>query len=362
MKTHLEIVMQPNRLILAGLLLCATRLQAQVDQACKRDGPPRAESRAIRLHPDRVEERYGELIASRQWMPVLNALEQDTRLILDSLSGGGTPAFVAAQGLMHAAVVQLLDSLPKALDVSLATRAGVLQRLEINKFEPSVGGSGQWRLLQSRAQGLGIPLGSDLRPDEVEALCWSGRSVSRILNGVNYETLPGALAHIVTLGREWERYRWNGPVQLLHELALNRVLRTVVRPTGDARYHPPKVDLVAIHPFAGVELVRENGSIKQGESFALETGGFTVWFNEWKQFVGASWVLAYDADGRIGRGPLVRVSKYATAGVLFRKDAGGTSRKSLLLTVDVLRIFKPDAAAGLAAQTRGIVGELVAKQ
>lgn len=347
---------------LLALVLLAFPVRAQVEAACRRDGPARADSRAIRLHPDRVEARYAELIADRQWMPVLSAIDQDAGATLDSLSRDGTPAFIAAQRRLRESLRLMLDSFPRALAVQLSARAVELQRLEINQFEPSMSASGQWRLLQTRTSGLGLPLTADLRADEVEALCWSARSVSRILNGVNYETLPGALEHIVNLAREWERYRWNGPVQLVHELVLNRVVRAVVPAKGDATYHPPRFDLVALHPFAGVELSRQGGSIRQGESFAVETGGFTIWMKDWKQFIGASWVLAYDSDGRIGRGPLVRVSKYATAGLLSRKDASGTARKSLLLTIDVLRIFKPDAAAELNAQTRGVVGELLSKR
>ena len=343
-------------------LVLAGPLQSQTEGACSRDGAPRAESRAIRMHPARVEARYGELIAGRQWIAVLSAMEQDAVATFDTLGDGGSAAYVSHQAKLREAIRQMLDSLPRVLDMRLSARAAELQRLEINQFEPSMSGSGQWRLLQSRANGQGLLLTAELRPDETEALCWTARSMSRVLNGVNYETLPGALAHIVNLGREWERYRWNGPVQLLHELALNRLVRVVAPRRGDASYHPPRLDLVALHPFAGVELSRRAGSIRQGESFAIETGGFTVWINDWKQFVGASWVLAYDADGRIGRGPLLRVSKYATAGLLVRKDAGGRSRKSLLLTVDVLRIFKPDASAQLNAQTKGLVGELLSKR
>jgi hypothetical protein len=142
-------------------------------------------------------------------------------------------------------------------------------------------------------------------------------------------------------------------------MLLNRVKRLVVRPKGSSRFNPPHLDLVAAHPFAGIELVRTDGGVKRGESIAAELGGATLWINDWKQHVGATWVLAYDSDGRIGRGPLVRLGGYVTAGVLSRKDAGGKSRKSLLINIDALRLLKPDAVPQAVRQAQSIAGEVL---
>jgi len=92
---------------------------------------------------------------------------------------------------------------------------------------------------------------------------------------------------------------------------------------------------------------------------AAEIGGATFWINDWKQHIGASWVLAYDSDGRIGRGPLVRLGGYVTAGVLARTDAGGKSRKSLLINIDALRLLKPDVAPQAVRQAQSIAGEVL---
>ena len=151
----------------------------------------------------------------------------------------------------------------------------------------------------------------------------------------------------------------SGPMQLPHEMLLNRVRRMVVPPRGASRFNPPYLDLVAVHPFAGIELVRTEGGVARSESIAAELGGATLWFNDWKQHIGATWVLAYDADGRIGRGPLVRLGGYATAGVLSRKDAGGKSRKSLLINIDALRLLKPDAVPQAVRQAQSIAGEVL---
>ncbi|MEP7344020.1 MAG: hypothetical protein ABI877_02075 [Gemmatimonadaceae bacterium] len=348
----------------AVLLIGAFReTGAQASIACNA-GPPRAESPARALHPANVEARYGDIIAARRWMDVLRSLQKDidtTFATLEQMSP--KPQFTAIDRTFQDALSATLDHLVPALQASLTTRATLLHSHEFLQFEPFPDMDGAWRILQMDAttRPLGIVVPDSLKPEEYEAICWAGRSVSRLLGGVNFETIPGALAHISELAREWERYRWNGPDQLMHELALNRLLRGWIAGSGDARYHPSRFDIVALHPFAGVELQRRDGAFKENESMAFETGGVTYWFNGWKHHVGASWVLAYDRDGRIGRGPLVRVSTLATAGLLWRRDAAGVKRKSFLLTIDLLRVLKSDETAQATQQTRSIVGKLLEK-
>jgi hypothetical protein len=331
---------------IAALAFASLPLGAQgfAADACGMDGKLRKESRAASLYPSQVEERYGEPIASREWMTVMGALEQDIGGVFGQIATGGSADYKRIEAAFRQSLTTMLTGLPEALAVPLSQRAAKLQPLEINQFMPSMSGAGRWRILQTRANGVGMFV-DGLAQDEVESLCWAGRSVSRVLNGVNFETLPGALATITNLHREWERYRWNGPLQLFHELALNRGLRAVVGPKGDARFNPPSFDLIALHPFAGIEVARNGGSIRHVESLAIEMGGGTIWFADWTQFVSASFVLAYDDAGRRGIGPLVRVSKYATAGFVVRDDVAGKSRTTLLLTVDALRVLNSDASA-----------------
>ena len=119
------------------------------------------------------------------------------------------------------------------------------------------------------------------------------------------------------------------------------------------------MDLIALHPFAGIELQRQGESFDRTQSLALETGGFTVWFNDWRRHLGVSWVLAWDSDGRIGRGPLVHVSGYVAAGALWRRDALGKRRGSLVISLDALSLLNPDEVAQAHRQARGIAGKLL---
>lgn len=358
------ITLRRTLLALAALALASPPIGAQsfAADACAADGKLRKASAAASLYPSQVEERYGEALASREWMTVMGALDQDIDTVFGRIANGGSADYKRIEAAFRQALDTMLTGLPQALAVPLSQRAAKLQPLEINQFMPSMSGAGRWRLLQTQSNGVGLFVdGPGLAQDEVEALCWAGRSVSRVLNGVNFETLPGALTTITNLQREWERYRWNGPLQLFHELALNRGLRAIVRPKGDARFHPPSFDLIALHPFAGIEVARNGGSIKHIQSLAVEMAGGTLWFADWTQFLSASFVLAYDETGRRGMGPLVRVSKYATAGLVVRDDAAGKSRATLLLTVDALRVLNSDASAKASMQVRGIVGRLLTK-
>ena len=348
---------------LGALALFAARGEAaaQVAEACN-TGAPRAGSAAVALHPTRVDARYGEIIAARRWMDVLRSLQREIGTTFDSLERSGpSPAYSPLNRTFREALDAVLDTLPRVLEVDLASRARLLHAREFLQFEPFQDMGGAWRILQSDSatRPLGVVVSDSMKANEYEAICWAGRSVSRLLGGVNFETVPGALARIGEMAREWERYRSNGPDQLIHELLLNRILRHWVAGSGEARFHPARVDLVALHPFAGVELTRRDNSVREGESLAIETGGVTFWFNGWKQHLGASWLLAYDSEGRIGRGPLIRMTTLATAGVLWRRDAAGVRRKSLVLTVDLLRVLKSDEVAQATQQTRAIVGKLL---
>jgi hypothetical protein len=341
--------------------LAGPQLGAQVSNACN-VGATRDESVAAALHPNRVVDRYGETIAAREWLDVLRAVQQDVRVAFDSIRGQSpTAGFVVLDSAFRNALAGVLDQIPALLDADLTARATMLQNPVFRQFEPFPDMDGNWRILQvnQTVRPSGLAVSDSMKPDEIEAICWAGRSVSRLLGGVNYETVPQGLARINALGRAWERYRFNGPNQLITELAVNRLLRRVFAPSGDARFEPPRFDLVVLHPFAGIELARLDGSVKQNESMAVETGGLTFWFADWKHYIGASWVLAYDANGNIGRGPLLRFSNFATAGVLSRKDASGEQYRSLLLTIDLLRVLKWDDLSHAIQQTKAVAGKLL---
>ena len=307
------------------------------------------------VHPDHLRERFARSIAARDWATVFAGASAIIDTTLRAL-GGGTD-FDQIRRAFVAATDSTAVGLAKALQRPKSELAGALADLDINQFRPVTNLDGNLIILQGNRIPLGVPLDSTrLSADQFVAICWSGWSLHRLLSNVNFETIPGALARVEAQERRWERYRTQGPMQLPHEMALNRLRRFAFPPRGPARFNPPVFDLVAFHPFAGVELVRTDNGVARSESIAAELGGATIWINDLQQHLGASWVLAYDPDGHIGRGPLVRLGGYATAGVLARKDAGGKSRKSLLITIDALRLLKPDAVPQATRQAQSIAG------
>jgi hypothetical protein len=318
-------------------------------------GPTRA------VHPDRLRERFARSIAARDWATVFAGAAAVIDTTLDALGGRGGD-FDALRRAFEAATDSTAVGLVKALQRPKTDLAAALAELDINQFRPVTNLEGHLIILQSNRLALGIALDSTrLSGDQFVAVCWSGWSLHRLLSNVNFETIPGALARVEAQERRWERYRTQGPMQLPHEMALNRLRRFAFPPHGSARFNPPVFDLVAFHPFAGIELVRTDNGVARTESIAAELGGATLWINDWQQHVGASWVLAYDPDGRIGRGPLVRLGGYVTAGVLARKDAGGKTRKSLLINIDALRLLKPDAVPQSVRQAQSVAGEVLAR-
>jgi hypothetical protein len=319
--------------------------------------PLTGKTRAV--HPDRLRERFARSIAARDWATVFAGYAAALDTTLDKLAGG-QGAFDQVRRVFESAADTMAVGVAKAMQRPTSDLAAALAELDINRFRPVVNVDGALVILQSNGVPLGVPLDSTkLSAKQFQAVCWSGWSLHRLLSNVNYETIPGALVRVEAQERRWERYRTQGPMQLPHEMLLNRVRRLAFRPHGTSRFDPPRFDLVAVHPFAGIELVRTDNGVARSESIAAELGGATLWINDWKQHIGASWVLAYDPDGRIGRGPLVRFGGYATAGLLWRRDADGKSRKSLLISLDALRLLKPDAAPQAARQAQSIAGELL---
>jgi hypothetical protein len=308
------------------------------------------------VHPDRLRERFARSIAAHDWATVFAGAAAIIDTTLDAVAGRGGD-FDQLRRAFRNATDSTAVGLAKALQRPKSDLAAALADLDINQFRPVTNLDGNLIILQGNRIPLGIPLDSTrLSADQFTAICWSGWSLHRLLSNVNFETIPGALARVEAQERRWERYRTQGPMQLPHEMAINRLRRFAFPPRGPARFNPPVFDLVAFHPFAGIELVRTDNGVARSESIAAELGGATIWINDWRQHLGASWVLAYDPDGRIGRGPLVRLGGYVTAGVLARNDAGGKSRKSLLINIDALRLLKPDAVPQATRQAQSIAG------
>jgi hypothetical protein len=349
-----------------GMLASLTtgeRVVAQSSTACnpRVDFAPRSSSPVALLHPASVEKRYAALIAGRQWLLAFGSLKNDVDATFASLDSAGTPQFETIAADLRAVIDSTVGALATILDLPLSQRAAALFPLNIGQYEPMMPPAGGDRVIlrAARPPGVRIPLGT-LKVEEYEAVCWASRSFGRLLNGANFETIPAALARVTALATEWERYRADGPVQLPHELVVNSVLRTFAWASGDARFHPPRADLVLLHPFAGFEIARRDRGLEKHETFAVEVTGLTVWLRDWKQHVGASWVLAYDPQGRVGHGPLVRFSGYVTTGMIWREDASGIRRRTLLVTADVLKLLHLDAAALAGQQAKGVAGRIMA--
>jgi len=312
------------------------------------------------VHPDRLRERFARSIAAKDWATVFAGYAAVVDTTLDRLGGQPSPDFDQLRRAFRTATDSTAVGLARAMQRPQSELAAALSGLDINQFRPVTNLDGNLVILQSNRIPLGVALDSTkLSADQFEAICWSGWSLHRLLANVNFETIPGALVRIEAQERRWERYRTQGPMQLPHEMTLNRVKRFVVKPKGSSRFNPPHLDLVAVHPFAGIELMRAGEGIAYSGSVAAEIGGATLWINDWKQHIGATWVLAYDTDGRIGRGALVRLGGYVTAGLLSRKDAEGKSRKSLLINLDALRLLKPDVVPQAVRQAQSIAGEVL---
>ncbi len=316
---------------------------------------------ARRAHPDILRERFAAAIAQRAWPTVVSgyAAQIDSAL-RETQSSGAT--FAVLRDSLRTVMDRITDAIVPALALPMARWADTLAKLEVNRFKPFNSDRNVLVFLQSSTQGLGLPIDTTkMSADERKVICWSAWSLYRLFQNVNFETIPDALVRVEAQTRRWERYRSDGPMQLPHELAVNRLKRAIFPNRGSDRFNPPRWDLVAAHPFGAVELTRVEGRFRRTESLALEVAGATVWINDWRQHIGASFAMAYDADGRVGGGLVARAGGYATAGVLRRKDAAGVNRTSVLFMIDAMRLLKSDVVPLGLRQAQGVAGEILNK-
>jgi hypothetical protein len=344
------------------LLLCALAATASASEAqqglgrCTEpmvSGAP-ARGEAAPVHPDRLREMYAPAIVARDWPTAITGYSGTVRLTLEGFASP-SPAFAAARGsilsLQDSARIAMLDWIARPVD----DRLGVLSGDVVNQFRPVLVRGGTLAILQSSTRPFGVALDTTAMSDaEVEALCWSSWSLYRLAGSVNYETVPAALARVEAQTRRWERYQTRGPLQLPHELVANRLIRDI---SSRSQFHPPSVGVVVAHPFAGIELRRAGNGIARTETIALEVLGATWWFNDWKHFAGASWVVSSTSEGDLGHGALARVGGIATAGFVQRQDASGGTSRVLLVHLDALRLLASDNNARRVLALLGVSGE-----
>lgn len=355
----------PTLLLHAALLAVAVspaKAQGGLGSCNDPWGTPAGMTGAARaVHPDILRERFAVAIARRDFATAVAGYVAVVDTTLATFPGRSA-TFAQLRDSLRVRARTAGTATVAALHAPRVNLAASLADLGVNQFKPGRRALDNEIFFLQRdpgsPQGITIDM-AQLSADEVKAICWSAWSLHRLLQNVNFETLPEALVRIEAQERRWERYRSNGPMQLPHELVLNRLRRAWFPPRGENRFNPPVFDLVAVHPFAGIEFARIDNRVMRTESAAIEAGGFTLWVNDWRQLIGVSWVLAYDADGHIGRGPLVRAGGYLTAGLLSRKDETGTSRKSLLISIDALRLLKTDAAPQALRQVQAVAGEIL---
>jgi hypothetical protein len=316
-----------------------------------------AEGRASPVHPAKLREQYAEAIVARDWGTAVTGYTGTVELTLAAMPAP-SPAFVVLRdSILSAQRVARLEML-EWIAKPPRERQGVLSGDVVNQFRPLLVPGGALAVLQSSTRFRGVPIDTTtMRADEVQAVCWSSWSLYRLAGAVNYETVPTALARVEAQTQRWERYRTRGPLQLPHELVVNRLLRHLKDRGPAAPFTPPRWDLVALHPFAGVELRRAGSGLARSETVALEAAGLTVWLADWKRFVGASYVVSSTATGDVGHGALLRLSGLATAGVVQRRDAAGMRSTLLLVQLDALRLLANDNNAKRALGLLGVSGE-----
>jgi hypothetical protein len=330
-----------------------------VEVACRQPTENPGHDYPSLVHPTRLREQFAKDIVAGNWSNairgyagVITTALRDTQ----ALAAPRSAAFRDISSRFEREVTDLSNAAAAAVLAPRAEWAAKLSAAEINRAQPRPDG-GQM-VVMARADGGQIILPNDgLRQEEAQLLCWSSWSLDRLLGTVNFETVPAAFLRVRQTADRWTRYQEGGPLQLPHELLLNRLVRPVLGGRGASRYDPPRVSLAAVHPFAGVELRRADGGWKNRQGAAVHLAGVSVWLGDFRTNVGASWIAAADGDGTVGQGGMLRVSDLVSIGFIDRR-IDGVKRRSSIFQLDALRLISSDANAKRALSAIGISGKM----
>jgi len=307
------------------------------------------------VHPEALRAKFAERIVAKDWLAVIDGYGEAIDVGLRGRARGSAEAN-ALRDSLTLAVDRLLLEARNAVQRPKRTWAAALNPLDINQTRPTFSG-GRLVMLEtaSRPRGVAVPTAAE-DSTEVDALCWTAWSVYQLLHAINFETVPDAVLRVEATAARWDRYEARGPLQLPHELALNRVVRAL-NLTGGGRYDPPTFELIFGHPFAGFELRRADGAVLQQATAAAHVGGFTLWLADRKFPLSVTWV-ASAAQDVVGQGPVVRLGELGSVGYIDRKPPGAPSFRSFALQLDALAFLLDDERAkkvlslvGLSAAT-----------
>ncbi len=356
----MHLSLRPLRLAALLALLGAPAAAQEAATACFDVAAEPGRGLAAAVHPTALRERYAAAIVARDWETAIRgyvATIDSTLRASVAESSRPSAAYTPVAESYRRALAPLADAATDAVRAPRRDWARLLRDAEINQARP-VPDEGRALIMQrSTGEAITIPLDA-IRPEERDALCWSAWGLYRLLGTVNFETVPAAFARVEATAGRWTRYQDGGPLQLPHELLLNRLARPLVGGIGAGRYDPPRITLTAVHPFAGVELRRTGNAWANDQGAAVHLAGFTVWLGDWKTNVGASWIAAASGDGTVGQGALLRFGDLVNIGFIDRRVAGGPLQRSAIFQLDALKLIASDARAKQALAALGISGEI----
>jgi hypothetical protein len=298
--------------------------------------------------------KFAPQLAVRDWPAVLDGYSTATAIALrpglTSSAGFTTTSLALSQ-----AIAQQVAGARAAVERPAREWAASLRDVDVNLTRPTVSG-GAVLVLEGgdTPRGVVVPL-AELSNDEADAICWSAWSVYQLLNALNFATVPAAFARVEATGARWERYASAGPLQLPHELLLNRLARPITSLASMTKYDPPRIQFIAAHPFAGFELRRRGANLQQSQSAAAHLLGVTLWLGDWRTHVSATWIAAV-SDDVLGQGAILRLDDVISAGFIDRRVSGSPVQRSLIIQVDALRLIADDAQAKRLLSLFGISG------
>jgi hypothetical protein len=176
------------------------------------------------------------------------------------------------------------------------------------------------------------------------ALCYRAVALDRMLSAYGAPARLDAREKLDEAVSEWNAYGEKSYSQYPWELALNSAR------FDDKAIHPPRNQIILLHPAVSLELVPQPGGTDGGSSLkdlhrftsvTIEPVGFISYKTGYEWYLGASLLVsAPQPELPLGAGAMIHLGEVGKLGYVFRSKRGdGRRRDGIVISADLLQLL-----------------------
>jgi hypothetical protein len=286
--------------------------------------------------PDTVYAHMRGRMASNDWLFLVDSIARDYDAESAPILPADRDAFARELALLRGELSSVV-SLPDAAE-RRKNAIGVRQV----RFRPSVDpNTGSVALFTGTPDQIVLAVRSD--QDARRALCYRALALDRMLSAYGAPARLDARERYEQAVAEWDAYGEKSYSQYPWELALNSA-------RFDAKaIHPPRDQIVFLHPALSLELVQQpsgtgSGGVQNLHRFTtvtVEPIGFISYKTGYDWYLGLSALVSIpEKELPLGAGAMVHIGQLGNLGYVFRsKDIAGNRRDGIIISADLLQLL-----------------------